>query len=374
VLIVDRKSEAFGPLHISGWLERQKQVVGDSSTYSWASHLEWFRERHAEAMVWLMRKAGRAFQMISRFEASAAYLHYTGTRAKSLSYLMGVGYAALKAEKVRVDAKRHLLLRCTHARRAANRRDEARRFLLHTAKEVVATAARLAAGIAINLLPKKKQPANYNIVYKLSYARTEAISFLREKARKGVVLHGRQTEAVRWLLDLRDRVLGQLRPHWDASDWLIAYALKAHAHTVAQDSIWVRLIGAGHRAVEKTAGWDAALWWLMERGDKVLAADARTHAAYSYLAAAGSNAVVRVAARSTAASRLHQRRDNAVKLLQAKEESFAYLRRLPQAYWDNTERYAEAAQWLLNRSMRGYEHIKRQHAASKRLQVRNVLS
>ena len=62
VLIVERGPPLPDKLPASSWIARQKAVAGDKSTYSWRNHVEWFRTRKARAVIWLMRRAGRAVQ------------------------------------------------------------------------------------------------------------------------------------------------------------------------------------------------------------------------------------------------------------------------------------------------------------------------
>lgn len=52
-------------LPINGWLERQRLYTGDASTLSWKRHVEWYNARQSEAVIWLMRRANRAFAKVA---------------------------------------------------------------------------------------------------------------------------------------------------------------------------------------------------------------------------------------------------------------------------------------------------------------------
>ena len=371
VMIVDKKSEEFGPLHISGWLERQKQIVGDPSTSTWATHMKWFKQRHAEAMIWLMRKASKAFELIDKMNKAVSYLHYAGVQAKALNSLMEAGTMAIKAETARKESKRHLLFRCLHARQIRNRVEEAQRFLAYSAKEAVRAEKRLYSKAKLEEEAPKPLPPNYNTIFKLGYMQTMAFQFLKRIGRRAIFHTERQREAQTYFHDLTAKLIHQYGALWDAREWLHACGERGHAHVARQDAVWVQLIGAGHRAIEKMVKWDEALVWLIQRGRQQLVSDERRADMHAYLIDLGRRTVIRVENRERAAQYLLARRTNAVALIRKREQSIAFLQRLPKAFWKNEDRVAAASAWLLDRSMRAYMHTQVQTEVLKKLKVTN---
>jgi hypothetical protein len=57
-----------------------------------------------------------------------------GGRARAIAFLRDVGVCAARGEQDRLEAKRHLMLRCLHAKRLMVKREEAGLLLFHTAR------------------------------------------------------------------------------------------------------------------------------------------------------------------------------------------------------------------------------------------------
>ena len=80
---------------MKGWLERQKQFSGEASTLTWKAHVQWYQQRKATAIVWLMRRAARAIRQSVRLEEADKYLRVLGKQAKVLTELLEIGVAVV---------------------------------------------------------------------------------------------------------------------------------------------------------------------------------------------------------------------------------------------------------------------------------------
>jgi len=117
------------PLQVTGWLQRQRLLTGDPTTLTWKAHREWFTTRRARAVVWLMRRAKRAFKLAVRNHEALVVIRRAAARARAVTYLIEVGYLALQSQEKRYAAQRHLLQRCVQAQRVRTKMDEAFVFL-----------------------------------------------------------------------------------------------------------------------------------------------------------------------------------------------------------------------------------------------------
>lgn len=101
--------------------------------------------------------------------------------AFAVTFLLHAGKCAIEAEDRRTDAKRHLLLRCLHARRFKVKRDEAFVFLKQSAIEVEKEEVRrqVKSEFLKRYPPNKKAQVGIEKVYLRRYQIQEAILALR---------------------------------------------------------------------------------------------------------------------------------------------------------------------------------------------------
>lgn len=129
-MIKEKESnEAKKSLSTMGWQHRQQAVTGDASTYTWKNHVEWYRDRKAKSLIWLMRRASRAVLSFSRHLIAAEYLVYQGERARSLGFLMECGDRALAGTDVCKHTALELAARATRSRKYMAARTESQRLL-----------------------------------------------------------------------------------------------------------------------------------------------------------------------------------------------------------------------------------------------------
>lgn len=92
VMVLERQDTSAANLHVRGWLERQKNYSGDSSTYTWKNHVQWYQSRKSKAIVWLMRRSARAIRHAVQLEAAEKFLRHEGKRATALMFLGNFTY------------------------------------------------------------------------------------------------------------------------------------------------------------------------------------------------------------------------------------------------------------------------------------------
>jgi hypothetical protein len=239
VLVIGyRDADNVNKLSTMGWIARQQVVTGDPSTYSWKHHVEWFRDRKAASLIWLLRRAGRAILSVGRRELATKYLLFQGERVRSLSYLMGQGKKALGAAEVARKASLQLQKRAVHARRWATNLHETQRFLNQIASnaienEIMALRRReiqalRATGeyveseeekfeqdpLLVEIQYKEACRSVYNKVFELQYKQRIAQAFLQSRGKAGLKLFHEQTAASRWLKTLG----GKLRDRYSQLD------------------------------------------------------------------------------------------------------------------------------------------------------------
>jgi hypothetical protein len=210
VMIVDKKQRSQKGqknLPIQGWLNRQQQFVGDSSTYTWKNHVKWYQQRKSVAVVWLMRRAARAVKHAVTLNEANKFLCNEGRLSKALAFLLDTGAKLKDTKDFRLDARRNLLARSIHARRTIEARKSAYTFLSGTgqgALELIINVQKNNTAKAIakeelikEFLTAKKKQADMGNVYKTKFQQMAAIKFLRERVERAKVHCDKQDDARR---------------------------------------------------------------------------------------------------------------------------------------------------------------------------------
>ena len=130
----------------------------------------------------LMRRAVSALKKCSFTDSAVNFLRIEGEKSRALSFLLHSGWLSLHADRVRVEAKRRLMLRCIHAKKFKPRKDEARKYLYHTAQAILQFSGLKTVKIEREALPPKAKQCDYASLFKISSFRSIAHKWLLARA------------------------------------------------------------------------------------------------------------------------------------------------------------------------------------------------
>ena len=358
-------------LPINGWLERQREYVGDATTYTWKNHLEWYQTRKREAVVWLMRRGTHALTQEVDILNAARFLFHKGDQAKAISGLLDYGYKAMNAHEKRGLAKKKILARCMHARRAKIRRDDAFIYLRELAAKVVMMEAILAAkGQEVTYEDVLEEPpvqCNIATVYSTYYKHIKTQEFLKIRANRALVHNKAQDEAQISLKKQAKKILTQLILTQQAADWLYQAAERYHAYSCLQDEMLMGLIRIGSKALSYFDRQSAALPWLLGRAARAEAHSTAQDVAGASLVKLGQFKLKFLNQREITVAYLKKRRYNAEKLILNKIAAIEFLRAQVRAFEKAGTNVIDSSAWLKKRADRALLHCERQSKAVKRL-------
>jgi len=358
-------------LPINGWLERQREYVGDATTYTWKNHMEWYQTRKRTAVVWLMRRATNALTKEVDILNAARFLFHKGDQAKAISGLLDYGHKAITAHEKRQTAKKRLLARAMHARRAKIRREDAFIYLRELATKVVDVEAILAAkGEKVtyeDVLDEPEVQCNIATVYSTYYKHVKNQEWLVARAKKGLAHCKAQDDAHAALKKQGKKLLAQLILVQQAADWLYQAAERYHAYTCVQDDVMLGLLRIGARALAYFDRQAAALPWLLQRGVGAEAHSTAQDEAGASLVKLGQFKLNLLNNREITVAYLKKRRYDAERLIINKIEAIAFLRAQVRNFFKAGTQTADATVWLKKRADRGLLHSERQSKAVKRL-------
>jgi hypothetical protein len=372
------------------WLKRQKQYVGNPSTYTWKNHLRWYSTRKAQAVIWLVRRATRAFDHEKRLEEAQRFLLIQRKQAIAKTELMAFGYAALQAKDFRLQAKRRLLTRVVRARKHIQRVQEAQFFLVFFAKgalkemeyadkvNAIREQSRLAAlededGSSTKgsfFSPKKKKTADYGTLFKIRELQKLSIQFLRKKAQAALSHSARQDEALSFIRKYVFKVQTQFIMKDRARRELFLRAEAAYRFCMLQDQAWLGLNRLGAKALAFIDRQEKAAAWLKEKGQSSISFIGAQSTTLVDLVSIGRRTLSFLNAREDAFAYLVRRRQKSELFVVRKAEAVEYLRNRPKGLWDVYDRMNETQVWLCRRAQQGIEYAKVRAKAAQFLQVR----
>eukprot|EP01041_Mallomonas_annulata_P004735 gene4735-9404_t len=361
VMVVERShgSEEFHP-PVTSWFNRQKSVAGDHTTHTWRNHVEWYRQRKSQAVIWLMRRAGRALNYYKRVISAVSSLRYAGVRARKLEELMECGRRGKMSFERRLDAERALIKRSLHARRWRIVQTQAIEFLRKKAKVAVDKAER---EIAIRVTPP-----SLNTIYKIHCGRFLAAKYLHAYGKEALQRVDKRYEAMLWLRALGQRANAQIIVLKRVHQLLVGHADAALAHCTRQDATLRTLIRLGQeRALFFMDRQETCLAWLLKRGHRAHQFTSLKNNHYMSLRNKAVFTLSLLNNREDAFKELVRRRENAVGLLARQREVVLALHRFGQSLWRVAERTEEAQLWLVKRARRAIVHSRLMSTAFKRL-------
>jgi hypothetical protein len=354
-------------LPVGAWLERQKLFAGEESTHTWRKHVEWYRARRSEAVVWLMRRATRAMTQCRVIENCKKELRLIGARAKAFMFLKDTGLCASKGDAKRALAKRNLLLRCLHAKRFVDIRNEAKRYLYYTAQSFLALYRDKKEEEVVIVEPKKLQ-ADYANLYRLHYLHKSSQDWLQRRAQRSIYHWELTVTTMQELLDYGKRALRTTEIQTDACLWLRERAETARNYCTFQDNVALWLLRLGKRAYTFLENQRVAAQWLRKKGQKSLVFSNKKMEVTESLYKKGRFQLVRMQRRTTASAYLIQRKQRAVTLLQRQAEAIEYLRRMPVSAASVEGSISMSNSWLVHRGKQALAHTMNQLKAFRRLQ------
>jgi hypothetical protein len=380
------------------WLKRQREYVGNPSTYTWKQHLKWYSTRKAQAVIWLVRRATRAFDHEKQLLEAQRFLSHTLRRqALAMTDLMNYGHAALFAKEKRMVAKRRLLTRVIRARKHIQHVQAAHFFLVMTAKgakkeaeyiykfqamreqskrdrvEKMTAVEQDEENLLFHLhvsapLAKKKQ-ANYGNLFKVKELQRLAILFLKAKGSFAKEVTERQQESLQGLQQFAHRVLKQCIAQERAQRQLVQRAELSLSFCIAQDQAWLFLLRRGDRAVNLGIRKEKAQEWLRDKATTTISFLASQSTTWIELYEIGKKTLARMNERESAFARLCQRREKAQRLVLVLEEAFQFLRQAPQRLFRVYDEMDKASHWLEARAQQAKQHALKQGIALNYLQV-----
>jgi Ca2+-binding EF-hand superfamily protein len=365
VIIVQRNQPSSNfDVPISSWIHRQKLVTGDKSTHTWQNHIEWYRARKANAVVWLMRRAGRAVQYHKRAINAEQFLKYTGQRSKCLIELLLCGKNARVSLFKRFDAENALIKRCLHARLWRIIQGEAIDFLR---KKVKIYYHDLDGDI--NWKRNNAAPS-HNTIYKIYCCQQVASKFLAACGKEALARIDRKFDAMIWLRSLGRRAHKQVDILTKVQGQLLEIANLAYQHCYQQDTTMYSLIRIGQeKALPLMIRQENVLQWLLKRGhDAQIYLDFQ-ECHYKYLSNYAQKKLILCNKREEALKYTRYRTNNAIRIVEMKREAFAYLSHFGQSQWQVYEVQHAAYLWLVKRGKRALVHKRLVDATYKKLKV-----
>ena len=369
--IVVQRQNGRAVLPINGWLERQRLYTGDATTYTWKNHVKWYNKRQSEAVIWLMRRANRAFAKSDLYVATRKALRLIGQQALAYQFLVGLSEQAAQANRERERSKRFILARALHARQRKNKLAEAALYLVTLARRVLdleaikeAAQERLRAAEVF-----KERPVQVGVarVYYILHRNISAAKWLKECGDRSVRHVERKARDLVWLIKTAETVMSQLLFRENAQDWLLRAAERYHAYCMVQDTTLLGLLRIGGKAFAYLDRQISANAWLKQRGAASVVHTSRQEATLRALCVRGQRTLRFLNAREEAYAHCLQRRVNADKLIAAQEQSIIFFRTIV-AKVRNTEGTIEKAhQHLVYLGERAVAYVSRRDAAQRRL-------
>lgn len=366
---------------IKTWLNRQRAITGDSSTYTWKNHIEWYQKRKAQALIWLIRRATRALDHEVILIEAQKYLLVRAKQAKAMSDLLEVGRLSLLQKDRCGIARLRLLKRVMHARYFIIKVQRTHEYLKGIAAQKIRELDYLdrvrqyktnlhnnEAEEVQRLLQRPKQ-ADYANLYKVKVQQERALEFLRKIAGKAVIHTAKQHEVLQSLLLYGNKVQAQMIIKDRARKELVQRAEAAYEFLIKQDQVLLGLLRIGAKALNFMDRQTEALNFLLQRGPAAKDFLSYQHSASLELYTLGRKTLAFMNQREDAFAYLTRRKVRAAQFIARKAEAIVYLRSKPEKVWKVLDRCDQALAWLGQRAERARQHLVRRTKARNYLQV-----
>ena len=118
------------PLYLIKRISQEKhRKMNHIQSNTWRAHILWFRQTRAEACIWLMRRAARAYLHLTVIGKTKQRLLHAGLRAKSFITLNKIGWKARDRTMECTTIVSRFRLRVNRAQNAITRRAESFKYL-----------------------------------------------------------------------------------------------------------------------------------------------------------------------------------------------------------------------------------------------------
>ena len=370
-VIVVQRQNGRSILPINGWLERQRLYTGDATTYTWKNHLEWYNSRQSQALIWLMRRANRAFAKSDLYVKMRRELAHIGARAKAFEYLRGISAQADEANAGREDAKRFILGRVLHARLRMLRVDEAQRYLSALAHKVVEMTA-LKEAIAETLraeevFQEKRVQVGIDRVYWIRFRNLSCREKLKWYGDRSIRHTVRKEQDFAWLVKFAKTVEAQIMFREAAQDWLLRIAERYHAYCQVQDQMLLSLLRIGGKALAYLNRQIDANAWLHERGEAAAMHVDRQSDTRLGLCSQGQRTLHFLNERENAFAYCYRRRMQADILIENQKNAIRYFRSLVAKVRATEAALDEAQAYLAEKGHNALIFVNRRNAAQRHL-------
>jgi hypothetical protein len=391
--------------------------VGNVDTYTWKNHFNWYKNTQSKTVIWLMRKATKAFSMMVVFMKTTAYLRQVAKKALAVDWLLNRASHIMMTNKRREDAKMRLIMLSLKSRQVKSIRAECFRFLDNAGRIAKARAEEEEASqglitgadgivrrgwqnfiihfthkvfntiiillfFCIHYVVKKVQPqitvvvemkssekkkADYGTLFRLNYRENVAYVYLVSKAVVSKAHYGRQ---------LRDRDLlqsyaSQVVSHFSKRDLtfeeLRLCSERARDQCTKQDQAWVALIRLGGLALKYLLRQEAALQWLLDRSARGLKFDLHRLDTGFGIYSTGQKKLMVMNRREHGYCFLADRMKRARDLFVRQAQAFEYLSRLSPGAMKQSAKRLSSGRWLIQRAKLAVEHSLAQRQAHTKL-------
>jgi len=370
-VIVVQRQNGRAVLPINGWLERQRLYTGDATTYTWKNHVKWYTARKSAAVIWLMRRANRAFTKSDLYIKTWRELAHIGKRAEAYGYLRNLSIQADNANSERDDAKRFILGRALHARLRILRVDEAQRYLSSLASKVVEMTL-LKETIeeklrAEEVFVEKNKQVGIERIYWVRYrniASKEKLKFYGDRSIRHTI---RKEQSFKWLVDYAKLVQEQIMLRENAQEWLILAAERYLQYCQFQDQNLLGLLRIGNKAYAYLNRQIEGLDWLIARGVRGASHTSKQAAACDSLCTQGQRTLRFLNAREHSFAYCTRRRAQADVLIARQKQSILFFRTLVNKVRATEAALAEAQAALAAKGRSAVIYVNRRNAAQTRL-------
>ena len=412
VIEFNESEESKKSLSVNGWTHRQQAVTGDASTYSWKNHVEWYRDRKSQSLIWLMRRASRAVMSFSRHLLAVEYLMYQGERGRCLGFLMECGDRALAGGDVCIQTAEKLKLKAKEARKVIIVRQEVQKVLVKIGEAAIKAievqyermkrkkrrrgigGGQMMADTIQTVEGKKQDELSLQRTFRsfmlgdgtdLGYSSDEEEKLAAEKLKEEMLKlalakrnanphkgYGRVQQryyrtklATEFLLNKGKQAVRLGYNKEDAVEWLTALGQRSTGQTKVSDSVFRYLVMKGHEAIKRSSISDDTFLSLCKKTDrakniynKYLLAQEKLHR-FAILALrtekdvadlinTGQKWLMVCNNREYAYEYLKCRRNRAEQLVSRQRQAIEFLHDIPRRIWANDARVAEAEGFLKN--------------------------
>jgi hypothetical protein len=391
VMILENK-DAVKDVLAQSWYNRQKDGIApgedSSTTYTWKKHVEWFRKRKSDCLIWLMRRANRAIKYDTYVKTANTYLRHVGKQAIAVSYLLECGLHALGAIQNTKQVIIDMIGRSMHARQWKTKKDESMRFLFEMAKQALKVTNNKSEMISDIREVKSKDHKKHNEyisingkmvyvkyqiktgkLYELHFHQRSAYQYLVAKAKHAEQLMKTKDIAYDYLKEIVIKCLKQQEVHIKTQLSLVATGDYAIQYSCVLEKTQLSLIRSGQKAIKHMNRQETALSLLIRNGQKMKYLVERQSKDFEYLSHFGQFNLHHLNSREFAFSHLCERTRKAVYIVEKKKIAFAYLTSIPRRIWAAESRLDDAQLWLMKKGEKAKKHANSCMLAYKYLKV-----